>query len=194
MSPIEAIADLLMVVHAFYSVFVVFGFVLVLTGMILGWRWIHHRDFRVIHLIATILVVTRVWLGFPCPFSAAEDALRSKTVVDCPLGERFHQALHGFAFRGKDPHRFAVSPSVFAGFVAVAFVLNGFRSRMRRRESKIQLTPECCYAESAARVLLTKLLSASPDPRRLKTLAARNDPRKEGEMLWKSSSTAELNL
>ncbi len=131
----ECLADLLMVVHAGYSIFVVIGFFLVLTGTLMGWRWVRAGWFPIAHLVAILFVVVRVWISMPCPFSAAEDSLRRSnssalsTPPACPLGSAFHDLFHRFAFRGKDPHRFARSTRVVGALVCGVFLFN--RSRQR---------------------------------------------------------------
>src|SRR5689334_20832972 len=120
----EFIADLVMVVHAAFSLFVVLGLVFIVTGQVLRWSWINNRRFRVPHLAATLIVVTRVWLGVTCPFSAAEDQLRSHTSASCIFGPDVHNVFHRLAFRGNNPGRFARSATVVGLVVAAAFVLN----------------------------------------------------------------------
>ena len=134
----ECLADLLMVAHAGYSTFVVIGLFLVLTGTLLGWRWVRVGWFPIAHLVAIFFVVARVWIGLPCPFSAAEDSLRrsnsSAFVVpaDCPLGSGFHDLFHRFAFRGKDPQRFARSTTVVGALVFGVFLFNRSRQKPYR--------------------------------------------------------------
>jgi len=94
----EFFADLLMLAHAGYSLFVVLGLLLVLVGMILGWRWTRARGFRVAHLAAMLFALLRVGMGWPCPFSVAENVFRSRTAAPCPLGGSFHEVLHLCAF------------------------------------------------------------------------------------------------
>lgn len=131
----EFLADLLMLAHALYSIFVFFGLALILAGMILGWKWTRRRWFRVLHLSATMFVVARVWIGVACPFSAAEDGLRRNTTGYCFLGSPFHETLHRLAFRGNEPRRFAWSATFFGALVAGTFVLKSllpFPAKRRR--------------------------------------------------------------
>src|SRR5258705_305741 len=102
MSSNEFLADLVMLAHALYSLFVIVGLGLTLAGMILRWRWTRHRWFRHAHFTATMLVVIRVWLGLPCPFSVGENELRRETDSSCLLGRSAHDALHRFALRSAD--------------------------------------------------------------------------------------------
>jgi Protein of Unknown function (DUF2784) len=120
----ELIADLVMVVHAAFSLFVVLGLVFIVTGPILGWSWINHTRFRVLHLAATLIVVTRVWLGVPCPFSVAEDQWRSQTSASCVFCPDVHNVFHRLAFRGNNPGHFACSATIVGLVVAAAFALN----------------------------------------------------------------------
>jgi hypothetical protein len=130
MSLCELLADLVLIVHAAFSLFVVLGLLFILTGMILGWGWTNGWRFRTLHLSATLIVVARVWLGVPCPFSTAEDSLRSQAAVPCVFGPSFHDLLRHLAFRGNDPQRFTRSTTVVGIVVAATFVLN---LRLRRR-------------------------------------------------------------
>lgn len=123
----EFFADLVMVVHAAFSLFVALGLVFIVTGMILGWRWIDNARFRVLHLAATLIVVVRVWLGVPCPFSVAEDQLRSQSSVACIFSPDLHRAFHQLAFRGNNPERFARSTTVVGLIVAGVFARNSRR-------------------------------------------------------------------
>ena len=125
----ELLADLVMMVHAAFSLFVVLGLVLVLTGLLLRWSWTNSQRFRVIHLAATLIVVARVWIEVPCPFSALEDYLRAQTSVSCAAGAAFHDFFHRLAFRGADSQRFARSTTA-VGFVALATF--AFSTRLRR--------------------------------------------------------------
>jgi hypothetical protein len=124
MSADEVFADLLMLAHAGYSLFVVFGLMTILLGMVLGWRWSYNRYFRIAHLAATILLVLRVWITSTCPFSAAENILRRRITVPCPLGGVFHDVLHHCAFRGTNPGYLAGSSILLAILALLAFVLS----------------------------------------------------------------------
>lgn len=124
----ELFADLVMVLHAAFSLFVVVGLVCIVTGLILGWSWTDNTRFRVLHLAATLIVVLRVWLDVPCPFSAAEDQLRLQTSASCVFSSDLHHAFHRLAFRGTNPSGFARSTTTIGLIVAAAFAVN-FRRR-----------------------------------------------------------------
>ncbi len=51
------LADLIVVTHAAYVCFVVFGLAAVLVGVVLRWKWVRNPWFRGIHLAAIGIVV-----------------------------------------------------------------------------------------------------------------------------------------
>jgi hypothetical protein len=69
-------ADLVLVVHAGFILFVVGGQVLILLGWWRRWQWPRRPLFRWLHLIAIGAVVIEAWVGWVCPLTALEDALR----------------------------------------------------------------------------------------------------------------------
>jgi len=71
-----ALADLILVVHFLFVLFVVGGFVLILTGVKLDWRWVRNFRFRVLHLAAIVFVALESLAGIMCPLTVWEDVLR----------------------------------------------------------------------------------------------------------------------
>src|SRR5580765_1409098 len=110
----EFLADSLMIAHACFAVFVLYGLLFILAGAIVDWPWARNRWFRGLNFTAMLFLVTRVWLGLPCPFSVAEERLRSQITAPCPLGDLTHAIFHQLAFRGNDPHGFARWTTLFA--------------------------------------------------------------------------------
>jgi hypothetical protein len=72
----NALADLVLLVHALFVAFVVIGFALILAGLALGWTWVRHPGFRYAHLAAIGVVVVQSWFGIECPLTTLENALR----------------------------------------------------------------------------------------------------------------------
>ena len=70
------LADLILVVHALFVVFVVCGLFLTLVGGPLGWRWVRNGWFRGVHLVCIGVVVLQSWLGMLCPLTTWEHELR----------------------------------------------------------------------------------------------------------------------
>lgn len=69
-------ADLILVVHFAFVLFVIGGIVLVWLGTGLRWRWIRNRWFRLVHLAAVVFVALEALAGAMCPLTVWEDALR----------------------------------------------------------------------------------------------------------------------
>jgi hypothetical protein len=70
------IADVVLVVHFAFVLFVVGGFALILAGAALGWRWVRNRAFRYAHLAAIVFVAAEALVGVACPLTVWEDFLR----------------------------------------------------------------------------------------------------------------------
>lgn len=73
--PAALLADLVLVVHVLFLLFVVGGLAAVVVGA-RRWRWVRNRPFRLAHLGAIALVVAESVLGIACPLTVWEDALR----------------------------------------------------------------------------------------------------------------------
>jgi len=71
-------ADAVLLTHALFVVFVIFGLVLILAGKLFSWSWVRNRWFRLAHLTAIGVVVLQAWLGVICPLTTWEMELRSR--------------------------------------------------------------------------------------------------------------------
>ena len=69
-------ADLILIVHFAFVAFVVGGLALIWLGAALGWAWVRHLWFRVMHLGAIVFVAGEALAGIWCPLTVWEDALR----------------------------------------------------------------------------------------------------------------------
>ncbi|HMP72193.1 MAG TPA: DUF2784 domain-containing protein [Kiritimatiellia bacterium] len=70
------LADLLLILHASFILFVIGGQVAILLGALRRWTWIRNPAFRIAHLLAIGIVVAQAWAGAWCPLTLWEDALR----------------------------------------------------------------------------------------------------------------------
>jgi len=70
------LADVVLVVHFAFVLFVVGGFALILAGAALGWRWVRNRTFRYSHLAAIVFVAAESLVGMACPLTHWEHVLR----------------------------------------------------------------------------------------------------------------------
>jgi uncharacterized protein DUF2784 len=73
--PEGLLADLVLVVHVLFVVFIVGGLAAVVVGA-RRWPWVRNRAFRIAHLAAIAAVAAEALLGIACPLTVWEDALR----------------------------------------------------------------------------------------------------------------------
>lgn len=52
------------------------GFILIVLGIALRWRWVRNFPFRLLHLLAILAVTASLWLGRICPLTTWENSLR----------------------------------------------------------------------------------------------------------------------
>jgi hypothetical protein len=72
------LADLLLLLHFGFVLFVVAGQALVLLGWFRDWTWTRRPIFRWVHFVCIGIVVLQSWFGVPCPLTVWEGDLREK--------------------------------------------------------------------------------------------------------------------
>ena len=72
----SVLADVVLVVHFAFVLFVVGGLALIWTGALAGWAWVRNFWFRVAHLAAIAFVAAEALLGIWCPLTVWEAELR----------------------------------------------------------------------------------------------------------------------
>ena len=70
------LADLVLVVHFAFVLFVLLGLLAIWTGRFLRWSWVRNFWFRLAHLLAIGIVVAESVGGVVCPLTTWEDKLR----------------------------------------------------------------------------------------------------------------------
>ena len=70
------LADLVLLVHFAFVVFVVVGFVVIWVGHFCRWPFVRDLRFRLVHLVAMALVLAESLVGFICPLTTWESQLR----------------------------------------------------------------------------------------------------------------------
>ena len=80
------IADVILVVHFGIVLFIVGGLIAVWIGAGLGWRWVHNRWFRYLHLGAIGFVAAEALLGIACPLTVWEDLARGGVRAESFVG------------------------------------------------------------------------------------------------------------
>ena len=70
------LADIIAIIHLGYVSYVILGFILIVVGIILRWKWIRNLPFRITHLLAIVGVACEALLGVNCPLTVLEYELR----------------------------------------------------------------------------------------------------------------------
>ncbi|MCK4543010.1 MAG: DUF2784 family protein, partial [Spirochaetales bacterium] len=70
------LADLVVLVHFGYLLFTVGGEIIILIGGLLSWKWVRNLTFRIIHLLAIVVVSLEAIIGVWCPITILEYQLR----------------------------------------------------------------------------------------------------------------------
>ena len=126
-------ADLTLIAHAAFVMFVVVGQGLILAGWMLGWRWPRNPPFRLMHAGAIALVVLESWFGITCPLTWIEFGLRD--AAGSPLEARSFMGywLQKLIFYDAPSWVFTLVYSAFAALVAASLVFYPPGRRSLRR-------------------------------------------------------------
>lgn len=121
-SVLTAAADLTLIAHAAFIVFVVAGQGLILAGWALGWRWPRNLTFRLVHAGAIALVVLESWFGVVCPLTWLEFRLRAAAGSPVAADSFVGYWLQRLIFYDAPPWTFTLIYTAFAALVAVTLV------------------------------------------------------------------------
>ncbi len=119
----RVLADAVVIIHAAYVVFVVFGLAAILIGVALGWGWVRGFCFRLAHLVAIALVCLEAILGVMCPLTTLEDWLRARAGQARYPGDFIGYWAHRLIFYDAPPWIFTALYAGFTILVAAAFWL-----------------------------------------------------------------------
>jgi len=87
------VADLILVIHFLFVLFVVGGLALIWIGAAAGWRWVRDVRFRIAHLAAICFVAAEALLGLVCPLTLWEAALRGAPAETSFIARWIHRWL-----------------------------------------------------------------------------------------------------
>jgi hypothetical protein len=125
------LADTILVIHFAFVVFVVFGFFLILLGLLVGWSWVHNRKFRIAHLAAIGFVVLQGWLGKLCPLTVWENQFRRLAGQSSYTQTFVEHWLHELLFYDAAPWIFTTIYTCFGVLVVLVWFLG---KRCRRKD------------------------------------------------------------
>jgi hypothetical protein len=115
-------ADAIVVIHAAYVGFVVFGLVAILVGVALGWKWVRDFWFRIVHFVMIAIVAAEAIGGAICPLTTWEDQLRIMGGGTVEAGTFIGRLCDNMLFV-VDPGVVRVAHCVFGAVVLLTLVL-----------------------------------------------------------------------
>ena len=125
-------AEVVLIAHAAFIVFVVGGQGLILAGWMLGWRWPRNPPFRLAHAGAIALVVLESWFGIMCPLTWLEFRLRAAAGSPLAADSFIGYWLQRLIFHDAPPWVFTLAYTSFAAVVAATLVFYPPRRRAAR--------------------------------------------------------------
>ena len=112
------LADAILVLHGAFVLFIVGGLAAIWIGIALKKRFAYNPYFRATHLAAIAFVTLETLLGFMCPLTVWEDALRGRS------GEPgfIQRWIHAWLYWNWPPWVFNAIYVAFGGLVAWTWV------------------------------------------------------------------------
>jgi hypothetical protein len=111
------LADIILIIHFGFVVFVVGGLALTWIGAASGWRWVRNFRFRTAHLAAIVFVAAEALAGIWCPLTLWEAQLRGVQVETSFVAQWVHRLM----FYDLPEWVFTVAYVAFAGAVAATW-------------------------------------------------------------------------
>jgi hypothetical protein len=119
----KIVADVVVVLHAAYVSFVIFGQLAILTGILCRWAWVRNARFRWLHLIAISIVVVESLLGIVCPLTTLEDWLRARAGQTGYRGDFVGHWVHAVLFYDAPAWVFTLVYTAFGLMVVATFIV-----------------------------------------------------------------------
>ena len=115
------VADVILLIHVLFVIFVVLGLVLIFVGHALSWPWVRNPWFRLIHLIAIAVVVVQSWLNIICPLTIIEMDLRTRAGDTAYSGSFVSHWLEVILYYQAPPWVFVVCYTMFGAMVVAGW-------------------------------------------------------------------------
>jgi len=112
-------ADIILLTHALFVVFVIIGLILIVAGKLLLWSWVLNPWFRWAHLISISVVVLQSWLSVICPLTIWEMALRERAGDTVYVGSFISFWLESILYYRAPGWIFILCYTVFGALVLV---------------------------------------------------------------------------
>jgi hypothetical protein len=132
------LADIIAIIHLGYVVFVILGFILILMGIALRWKWIRNLWFRIAHLAAIAGVALEAILGVNCPLTVLEFSLRYGVSLSSRRVSFVGELVGSVLYYDAPAWLFTIIYVGFALLVAITFVLAPPNRRGRQESVSVK--------------------------------------------------------
>lgn len=133
-APYQFLADVVLITHVAIVVFVVAGLVFIIVGNLRAWRLANALWFRLLHLVAIVVVVVQAWLGEVCPLTTFEMWLRTKARETTYSGSFIEHWLSQLLYYAAPSWVFTLVYTLFGLAVLAAWRYFPPRSKKKRND------------------------------------------------------------
>jgi hypothetical protein len=123
MTGYRILADLILLIHLLFAGFMVIGLFLIITGLVLRWRWVRNFWFRAFHLGTSFFILVQSCWGAICPLTTWENALRLRAGGATYPGGFIAYWLERSLYYEAAPWVFTLSYALFGSAVLVTFLV-----------------------------------------------------------------------
>jgi len=117
------LADIIAFIHLGYVIYVILGFILIVLGIILRWKWIRNLSFRITHLLAIVGVACEALLGVNCPLTVLEFKLRYASCLSGKKVSFIGNIIDSIVFYNAPVWLFTIIYAAFALIVVITFII-----------------------------------------------------------------------
>ena len=115
------VADVILLLHVLFVIFVVLGLLIIFVGNALAWSWVRNPWFRLMHLLAIAVVVAHSWLNIMCPLTVIEMDLRTRAGDTAYSGSFVSHWLEVILYYQAPPWVFVVCYTTFGAIVVAGW-------------------------------------------------------------------------
>lgn len=123
MTHYKYLADGVVVIHAAYVGFVIFGLLAIVLGAFLRWKWVRNFWFRIIHFLMIAIVVVQALNSIVCPLTTLENFLLAKSGQPVDTRSFVGRWVNDLLFYDAPPVVFTVCYCIFGALVLATLIL-----------------------------------------------------------------------
>lgn len=121
--PYQVLADVILVLHVVFVLFVILALPFIFIGKALHWHWVRNLWFRLTHVVAIGVVVIQAWIGVLCPLTTIEARLRVLSGQETYRGTFIQFWLHELLYYDAPMWVFSVIYTLFGLAVLLSWLL-----------------------------------------------------------------------